>query len=128
MMFNSTQFFEVYHHPLKPEEDSIELVRQGFSLYAFVLHGAWLLYHRLWLEAVLFTALFVALVGVGQQLGWSHITIGITQLALQFWLATNAAEIQGAALERKGFVLRDVSTGSNALDAQRRYYDGHQQA
>ncbi|MFZ4125601.1 MAG: DUF2628 domain-containing protein [Rickettsiales bacterium] len=122
-MFGSTHLYEVYHHPTKPEEEATVLVRQGFSLWAFLFHGAWLLYHRLWLEAVLFIALLVAAVWVGQQLGWSEMTIGIIQLALQFWLAANASDMRGAALERKGFIFNDVSVSRSAFEAEQRYYD-----
>ncbi|MBN8543927.1 MAG: DUF2628 domain-containing protein [Alphaproteobacteria bacterium] len=127
-MFNSIQLYEIYQHPNKPEEEATVLVRQGFSIFAFLFHGAWLLYQRLWLEAILFTVLLVASVMVGQKLGWSEVSIGIIQLALQCWLAANASEIRGAALERRGFILRDVSTGSNVLDAERRYYYSHEHA
>lgn len=121
-MFGSTHLYEIHRHPTKDEMDAILLVRQGFSIWAFLFHVGWLLYHRLWIEGTLFLALYVGTVMIGERYDLSPVTIGLMQLALQFWLAVNASDIRAAALERKGFELVDVTTGTSELDAEHRYY------
>lgn len=127
-MFGSSQLYEIYRNPSLPEEEASVLVRQGFSIWAFVFHIGWLLYHRLWLETAVFFALYVGSVLLGERYGLSEMAVGILQLALQVWLAANAADIRAKALERKGFTFEDVSTGTSALEAERRYYYTHNHA
>lgn len=125
-MFNSQQVYEIYRHPSLPEEEAAMFVRRGFAIWAFIFHIGWLLYHRLWIEAAVFTALFVGAVMLGQHYGLSEVAIGGIQLALQVWLAVSAADVEAGALERRGFVLEDVATGASALEAERRYYYSHE--
>jgi hypothetical protein len=127
-MFNNTHLYEVYHHPDLPAEEATMLVRQGISIWAFFFHIGWLIYHRLWLESVVFFILYAGAIILGERLGLSEVTIGILQLALQTWLATSAADIRGHALERKGFALVDVATGKSQLEAERHYYYTHTHA
>lgn len=124
-MFGSTHLYEIHRHPTKDESEATLLVRQGFSIWAFLFHAGWLLYHRLWLEAVLFFAIYVGTVLVGDRYDLSAFAVGAMQIALQFWLAVNANDMRAAALDRRGFELVDVTTGTSELDAERRYYYAH---
>jgi hypothetical protein len=125
-MFGATQLFEVYHDASLPDEEAIVLVRQGFSIPAFVFHIGWLLYHRLWIEGAIFMALYVGIVMAGDHYGFSSASLAIGQLALQCLLGANAADIRGLILEHRGFKLVDVATGTSAWDAERRYYYAHE--
>jgi len=125
-MFRSAQLYEIYRHPSLSEEDATVLVRQGFSVWAFLFHIGWLLYHRLWLEGALFAAIYVGVIAVASTYGMGELAIGVLQIALQFWLAVSASDMEGAALERRGYVLNDVSSGESALEAERRYYYTHE--
>lgn len=125
-MFRSAQLYEIYRHPSLNEEDATVLVRQGFSVWAFLFHIGWLLYHRLWLESALFAAVYIGVIALAGNYGVGEIAIGVLQIALQFWLAVSVADMEGAALERRGFVLNDVSSGESPLEAERRYYYTHE--
>lgn len=124
-MFGSSQLYEIYTHTSLPEEDATKLVRQGFSAWAFLFHIPWLLYQRLWTEALLFTLLYSATIALGDYYSLSDTVVGALQIALQFWLGANASDLRAQALERKNYVLTDVTTGSSALEAERRYYHVH---
>jgi hypothetical protein len=124
-MFRSVKIFEVYTHPSRDAEDATVLVRQGASAWAFLFHMFWLAYHKLWLETAVFFALYVATILLGQSYGVSETVIGVLQLALQSLLALSAADIRAAALERKGYVLKDITTGASEIEAERFYYYTH---
>jgi hypothetical protein len=122
-MFDRTHIYEIYQNPDLAEEDQIELVRLGFSLWAFVFHVFWLLYQRLWLAFVVFATLYGGAVALGESAGLSALAIGLIQLTLQLWLGASAAELRAESLERRGFRLVDVASAESEVRAERRYYD-----
>jgi len=76
----------------------VVLVREGFSWVAFLFALPWLLWHRLWLAALLYLALAV--------------TIGLllpgpfgpaAGLALQFLLGAHANDLRRRRLARRGY-------------------------
>ena len=122
-MLDRTHIYEIYQNPDLPEEDQIELVRLGFSIWAFLFHVLWLGYQRLWLAFVVFAILYGGAAALGESVGLSPLAIGFVQLTLQLWLAASAAELRAESLERRGYRLVDVASAESQVRAERRYRD-----
>jgi hypothetical protein len=74
------------------------LVPEGFAWTAFLFGLPWLLWHRLWLEAVIYVAalaILAALLPVKP--------LAVAALAVQWLLGAQAQDIRRAALARRGF-------------------------
>jgi hypothetical protein len=110
--------YSVYEPPDEardPEEraEALVFVKEGFSWPALLVPGLWLLYQRMWLELVLFGALFAVL-------GWvfdpsddqTQILFGWLSVAIIVLFAFEANDLRGAALERQGY--RQVGTAIGA--------------
>jgi Protein of unknown function (DUF2628) len=122
-MFGSLKFYELYHHRGLLPEEAVVLVPQRASLMAFFFHGFWLLYHRLWREAALFFAVYIAVALAAEDGAISMLVAALLQAALQVMLAFSAAELRGRGLLRRGYVLAEIVSGGNMAEAERRYYD-----
>jgi Protein of unknown function (DUF2628) len=110
--------YSVYEPPgeaLDPEEraEALVFVKEGFSWPALLVPGLWLLYQRMWLELVLFVALFAVL-------GWvfdpsddqTQTLFGWLSVALIVLFAFEANDLRGAALERQGYMQVGTAIGA----------------
>lgn len=119
-----TKIYTIYERPDAPDmADRVELVQEGFSFAAFLLHVLWLLYQRLWLPALAYFALLAALGYAGEQIGLSPVSMGALQLLLQLMLGYVAYDLQRWRLSRRGYHFTGVVAAESVLNAQRRYYD-----
>lgn len=119
-----TKIFTAYENAERPDPaDRVELVREGFSLFAFLFHVLWLLYNRLWIPAAGFVLLIGLLGYVGETFHLSQITISAVQLFLQLMLGFVACDVKGWNLARRGYRMTGVVAAETELHAQRRYYD-----
>ncbi|MFO0068549.1 MAG: DUF2628 domain-containing protein, partial [Alphaproteobacteria bacterium] len=100
-----------------------ELVRLGFSIWAFLFHVLWLGYQRLWVAFVVFAILYGGAAALGESAGLGPFAIGLIQLTMQFWLAASAADLRAESLERRGYKLVDVASAESQVRAERRYLD-----
>ncbi|MDO9710847.1 DUF2628 domain-containing protein [Paracraurococcus lichenis] len=73
------------------------LVPEGFAWGAFLLALPWLLWHRLWLEAVAYIGIVLLLAALVPEEAAFPIA-----LALQFLLGAHARDLRRAALARQG--------------------------
>jgi Protein of unknown function (DUF2628) len=110
--------YSVYEPPgeaLDPEEraETLVFVKEGFSWPALLVPGLWLLYQRMWLELILFVALFAVL-------GWAfdpsddqgQTLFGWLGVALIVLFAFEANDLRGAALERQGYKQTGTAIGA----------------
>ena len=100
--------YSVYELPdgaRDPEDraDGLVFVKDGFSWPALLVPGFWLLYHRMWLELVVFVALFALLGWMFGPGGEGQILFGWLSVALIVLFAFEANELRCAALERRGY-------------------------
>ncbi|HZH46782.1 MAG TPA: DUF2628 domain-containing protein [Roseococcus sp.] len=84
---------------LAPDARRPVLLREGFSLWAFVFGAFWLLAHRCWIAGL--AALALALV-----LGWLFAPWG--PIALNLLLGFHGRDIRRWTLERRGWRLAHV--------------------
>ncbi|MDG1287403.1 MAG: DUF2628 domain-containing protein [Rickettsiales bacterium] len=120
---NSMKLYAVY---IKPDDDvpheTAEFVEEHFSLWAFVFHGFWCLYHGLWLYGALVLAVWGGFVGAGVQLGVGLISSFIIELAVRTLVGFDGNHWRSKKLRTKGYILSDVVSGESELAAKRRFY------
>jgi len=125
-MFGSvkTKIYTVHVNPDKPDPaDRVELVREGFSVWAFLFHVFWLLYSRLWLATLGYMAILMGLMLFAEAVKISQLSFGMLQLFMQVTLGFIAHDLQRSKLRRRGYALTDVVAAETELNAQRRYHD-----
>ncbi len=79
-----------------------EMIRDGFSLLAFLFPLLWLLWHRLWVEAAAYVVLALALVGLGWLLGLGDMA-GLMALPLNLFAGLEASTLRQRGLVRRGW-------------------------
>ena len=78
------------------------LVRDAFSVLAFLLPPLWLLWHRLWIEAALAFALGVALTALGEVAGLGFAGAALS-LLVSIYVGLEGAALRVNALRRRGW-------------------------
>lgn len=103
--------------------ESAEFIEERFCFPAFIFSGLWLLYHRLWvpLLVVILLRLGVEALIHAELLNLS--SRWITELAIAFYIALSAADLRGARLHNKGYILSDVRVADGLLPAQQRFFE-----
>lgn len=98
------------------------LVRDGFSWGALVFQVLWCLWNGLWLVAIGFLLVSVAL-SLG--LDWAGVpdaAIGLAGLLLAVLFALEANNLRRLSLERRGLALRGVVVAPDLHEAERRAF------
>lgn len=115
--------YSVYEPPNPPADlnlraEKLAFVKEGFSWPALFVPALWLIYQRMWLELIVFLAIFTVLpfaFGLDRQnealMGW--ISFGIVLL-----FAFEANDLRCASLERRGYNLAGVAMGSSRAEAE----------
>lgn len=117
-MFNRTKIYSVYvkqgtNNPL----DSAIFIKQGFNFKAFLFTALWALYNRLWLLALVVgavSAIFIMNSGAAFM---------ISSILFSIWFGLEANNFKSHQLEKKGYILFDVATGTDRMAAQARFFD-----
>ena len=97
--------YSVYEPPSKardPEDqaEALVFVKEGFSWPALLVPGLWLLYQRMWLELILFVALFALLASIFGSSDQGQTLFGWLSVALIALFAFEPNDLRRAALER----------------------------
>ena len=124
MLFSKTKIYTVHIDP--SQERSAEkavFIREGFSLFAFLFGTIWALYNRLWLVAIIVTAVLIALTTADHKDWLSGQTVMILNFAFTLIIGLSANDLRRAALGRKGYITSDVVVSDSELLAQQRYFD-----
>lgn len=117
-MFTKTKIYSVYikQGAANPLESAL-FIKQGFNLWAFILTAFWALFNRLWL-----LSLIVGVVSVIFVLNDSA-AFAITSMLFSIWFGFEANNFLSSKLEKKGYILFDVTTGIDKLAAEARFFD-----
>lgn len=105
--------------PQSRSEQAI-LVRDRFSWPAFLVPPLWLLWHRLWLEAVVAIAVMGGLSIVGEMAGMG-LAGSLMGLLVSIYVGLEGQAMRIAALCRRGYTQWGVVEGGNAEEAYIRY-------
>jgi hypothetical protein len=101
-------------------EYDAEVVRDGFSLLAFLFPLIWLLWFRLWIEAVAYVVLALALVGLGWLLGLGDMA-GLLALPLNILAGLEASTLRQRGLRRRGWEEWGPVEAGDSREALTRY-------
>jgi hypothetical protein len=124
MFSKSEKVFIAYEKPEAAEPtDRVVLVREGFSVFAFVLNIIWMLMHRAWLIATIYLLVLVGLMELARMAGLSSVAGSFLQLGLNLMVGFHAADIHGHALERRGYRAAGIIVAPSPVLAERRYYE-----
>jgi hypothetical protein len=103
-----------------PKRADAVLVRDGFHLFGFLTPPIWLLWHRLWIEAIVAFAVAMVLAAVGEVAG-----IGLAgtllSLLVSVYVGIEGAALRLAALRRRGWREWGVVEADSFDDAEARY-------
>lgn len=109
------------------QADGARLIRDGFSWMAFILPPLWLLWHRLWIEALLaFVALGLLMV-LGELAGFGLAGWSLT-LLVSLYVGLEGHAMRVNALRRRGWRDWGVVSADRCEDAEARYaYGGEEE-
>ncbi len=101
------------------------LVREGFSIWAFLLGFIWLFYNRAWAPALLTMMLAMMCYWLEKTGTLNEAITGIVQLGLQYWIGLEARDWQRDALTSRGYRFADIVIETTEERAELRYYERH---
>ncbi|MDF2116933.1 DUF2628 domain-containing protein [Roseiarcaceae bacterium H3SJ34-1] len=102
---------------LDPATEAV-LVREGFSLAAFLFGPLWLIWHQRWLALVLWLVAIGGFVGLSMNFGFRPGLFPLFYLALVFLIGLEAAAMRRRRLEGRGFDFVDIAIGEKRIDAE----------
>ncbi len=123
-MFNNLKIYNVYTR--QDEEEPLEtalFVHDGFSLWAFVFHTFWALYHKVWHLAILCIILFGSLFYAQMNIYLNPVIFAIIGIGLRLWVGYEANKWYTRSLEKRGYILFDIVAGRNKEEAELRFFD-----
>ncbi|MEE8444501.1 MAG: DUF2628 domain-containing protein [Alphaproteobacteria bacterium] len=107
------------------DEPDIVLVKEGFSWPGFVFSFLWAAASGLWWAALAIFAAALALAAVLDLVGAGDISRTIVQFGFHLLVGFSANDLRRWTLARAGYREGPVSTGADALEAERRYLDAN---
>jgi hypothetical protein len=121
---NSTKLYAVYINPNdEVPHETAEFIDEHFSIWGFIFHAFWCLYHGLILWGSVALVLWLAFVAAGAELGLSMISVAVIELAIRILVGFEGNNWRSQKLRAKGYILSDVVSGESELAAKRRFYD-----
>ncbi len=122
-------FYAAYLPPQKSGQSEADrlaeaaLLRDGFSLSAFLFTGLWLLVKRLWLPLLAFAVIYGLIVLAQMRYGFHPVAAAFAQLVIGGWLGLEGASLAGRRLIAKGWRLADVIEARSQEEAERRFFE-----
>lgn len=117
-------------HERESDDGSIEeraqrivFVKEGFAWWAFLFPLLWLLYHRLWLALIAFTAAFVALGFLAALSVWPEWADAILSFGISVLLGLEGNNLRRWTLAQQGYEQVDVTTGHDREECERRFFE-----
>ncbi|MGB8604988.1 DUF2628 domain-containing protein [Bradyrhizobium sp.] len=103
--------------------DKFAFVRDGFHVWAALLGGVWLAWHRLWLALIGWIVLMAA-IDIGMvSLGVSRTAIFLAAVLLALLMGFEAASLQRWTLSRRNWRQLDIVVADDEETAERRFFD-----
>ena len=120
--------YTVYEPPLRehesaPDPERFVFVRDGFSIWAFVLAPLWMLRHRLWLAFVGYVIVIVLLSLGLRAIGASATLANVVTVLVSLLVGFEAATLRRFALARRGWRNVGIVVGDDLESAERRFFD-----
>jgi hypothetical protein len=106
-------------------DESLVLVKDGFSWPAFFLAIPWALFHRMWRVAAALVVLQIVIGVLMAFAGLSEMQQGTAWLVVALAIGFAADELRCGSLARRGYREADVVVGNDTDRATRRFLDAH---
>jgi hypothetical protein len=103
--------------------DKFAFVRDGFHVWAALLGGVWLAWHRLWLALIGWIVLMAAIEIGMVSLGVSRTAIFLAAVLLALLMGFEAASLQRWTLSRRNWRQLDIVVADDEETAERRFFD-----
>lgn len=118
---SATYTLHLPEHAIPGDPDALErseVMRDGFSWWAFIAPMLWLFWHRHWILGIA-AALIVGLVGVGlSAIGLRPGAILGVEILLHLLFGFEAASLRRFVYERRGRPVGDIVTAADSADAE----------
>lgn len=98
-------------------------VKEGFSIMAFLFPLLWTVYRRLWGPMLIVLAFDMFLYAMLKGHSFGRPSLGAVDLGFRLLIGFQANDWLRASLQRKGYLLTDVSAADSLLRAQQRYLE-----
>lgn len=103
-----------------PDGPDAAFVRDGFAFLAFLVPWLWLLWHRLWVEALVAVAIALGLSLLGTLSGYA-VAGSLLSLLVSIYVGLEGAALRIAALRRRGWAEWGVVEADTAEDAETKF-------
>jgi hypothetical protein len=118
--------YTVHIHPRRADTDrDIVLVKEGFCWPAFFFSVLWAIWNGLWLVALLFLLLEVALSFVFDLFLFSPLSQAALSLLLTIAIGSAANDLRRWTLSRRGYRGEGVVVERNLIAAERRLFENN---
>jgi len=119
--------YTVHEPPLRaaesiPDPERFVFVRDGFSLWAFLVAALWMLWHRMWLVLLIYVVIIAGLQAAMRYGGVPGGVIGVTELLISLLIGLEASTLRRFTLWRRGWRNVGVVSGQDEEDAERRFF------
>ena len=116
--------YTIHEHadtPAGAYDPDVKMVREGFSVLAFVFSFLWFLVNRMWREAMLLAVVVSILVFVVAGAELTDVMSNVLRVLLSIIVGVFAHDLQRAHLRRKGYAEIGVASGGNKDEAVLEY-------
>lgn len=129
MFFKAQQIYTVHEQPNPPADrderaERLKFVREGFSLFAFILPPVWMLANRLWLVLIGYLLALGAVHGLITLLEIPEHWHYYAYLALSLLVGFEADELERWTLDRRNWHLVGTVSGAHFDECERRFFEG----
>ena len=123
MLNNLKTYNVIFRKDAKDPLETVEIVPNGFNLWAFVFTGLWCIANKCW-RALAFLAIIFSLIIAAEYLQLvNNVQANILSLAISIWFGFEANNYKLKIFEENEYSTFTVVTGFNEDDALRRFYD-----
>lgn len=123
-MFKKLRIYTVHIRPRDPKaHEHPVFVHEGFNFFAFALTALWALYYRLWLPALGVFIVNATLLYLRQEQYASEFALYTLQFGFQAAIGFHANDWRRAYLEKRGYVLADITASESQARAEQRYFE-----
>lgn len=126
--FRSQIAFTVHEQPNPPADreeraERLKFVREGFSLFAFILPPLWMLANRLWLVLILYLLVLGALHGLITLFEIPDHWRYYATMAVNLLVGFEADVLQRWTLDRRSWRMIATVSGENYEECERRFFE-----
>ncbi|WP_127075313.1 DUF2628 domain-containing protein [Rhodomicrobium lacus] len=107
---------------VEERSEHVAFVREGFTFWGFLFGPFWLLWNRLWLEAIAVAALAAGLYAILIQFGAGEQTAGIVNLLVALIIGFEGNDLIRWRLQRKGYTFISSVAGRDREECEHRFF------